>query len=104
MAVAVGLGRCLVQLLECVVEIGNFRVACQGYNLFDWSQCLAQQSCRFVHPQIQKIGTGACSELLFKNTSKFDQLLAKLFYWLLMISGLSGALLVLLNSLGVFNE
>ena len=60
-----------------------------------WSRKLEKSQLSFMHSN---------SELLFKNTSKFDHLLAKLFYWLLMISGLSGALLVLLNSLGVFRE
>lgn len=45
----------------------------------------------------------ANSELLFENTNKFDRLLGAIFYWLLMSSGLSGALLVLLNAFGLFS-
>jgi len=41
---------------------------------------------------------------LYENTTKFDQLLGFLFYWVLTISGLSSALLILLDSLGVFSE
>ena len=46
----------------------------------------------------------ANASVLFENTTKFDQVLGCVFYWLLTISGLSGALLVLLNYLGVFSE
>lgn len=46
----------------------------------------------------------ANSGLLFDNTSKFDRILGAIFYWLLMVSGLSGALLVLLNFLGLFQD
>lgn len=46
----------------------------------------------------------ADADLLHKHTNAFDRLLGSLFYWLLMISGLSGTLLVLLNALGVFGD
>jgi len=45
----------------------------------------------------------AKSDLLFENTTKFDQVLGAIFYWLLMGSGLAGALLILLNLLGLFD-
>ncbi|WDD97404.1 hypothetical protein [Thalassomonas actiniarum] len=45
----------------------------------------------------------ANSDLLFENTTKFDQVLAAVFYWLLTISGLSAALLLLLNALGLLD-
>ena len=44
----------------------------------------------------------ANSDLLFEHTSKFDQILGALFYWFLTITGLSGALLVLLDAVGLF--
>ncbi|WDE04252.1 hypothetical protein SG34_023375 [Thalassomonas viridans] len=44
----------------------------------------------------------ANSELLFENTTKFDQVLAAVFFWLLTLSGLAAALLLLLNTLGLF--
>jgi len=44
----------------------------------------------------------ANSGVLFDNTNKLDRMLGAVFYWLLMSSGLSGALLVLLNYLGFF--
>lgn len=44
----------------------------------------------------------ANSDLLFENTTKFDQLLGAIFYWLLMFTGLSGPIFVLLNSFGLF--
>lgn len=46
----------------------------------------------------------ASATVLFENTTKFDQVLGFVFYWLLTISGLSGALLVLLDYLGVFGK
>ncbi|QUM85731.1 hypothetical protein [Moritella sp. 28] len=45
----------------------------------------------------------ANSQILFENTNKFDRFLGIVFYWLFMTSGLTGALLVLLNFLGVFD-
>jgi len=45
----------------------------------------------------------ANSDLLFENTTKFDQILAAVFFWLLTLSGLSAALLLLLNALGLFD-
>lgn len=46
----------------------------------------------------------ANSKILFENTSKFDRCLGAIFYWLFITSAVSGALLVLLNSLGIFGE
>ena len=46
----------------------------------------------------------ANSDVLFENTSKFDRCLGAIFYWLFITSAVSGALLVLLNSLGIFGE
>jgi len=45
----------------------------------------------------------ANATVLYENTTKFDQVLGCIFYWLITLSGLSGALLVLLDSLGVFS-
>lgn len=44
----------------------------------------------------------AHSSVLFENTTKFDRILGCIFYWLLTLSGLFGALLVLFNYLGFF--
>ena len=46
----------------------------------------------------------ANATVLYENTTKFDQVLGCVFYWLLTISGLSAALLAFLNFLGVFSE
>lgn len=43
----------------------------------------------------------ADADLLYKHTNKYDRFLGRLFYGMLMISGLSGALLGLLNVFGV---
>lgn len=45
----------------------------------------------------------ADTDLLYKHTNAFDRVLAVIFYWLLMFSGLSGAILVLLEAVGVFD-
>ena len=45
----------------------------------------------------------AKSELLQKNTTPVDRLLAVIFYWPFTVSGLSMIVLVALDSLGVFN-
>lgn len=58
-----------------------------------WSRTLAKSPLSFLHTN---------ADVLYENTSKFDQILGAIFYWLLTISGLSGVLLVLLNSIGVF--
>lgn len=76
-----------------------------GWDIINVAQALA-----FPRSWSRKLEKGplnslhANSDLLFENTSKFDQMLGAVFYWLLMVSGLSGALLVLLNALGVFND
>ena len=46
----------------------------------------------------------ANATVLYENTTKFDQVLGFVFYWVLTITGLSGAFLVLLNYLGFFSE
>ena len=45
----------------------------------------------------------ANSDLLHKYTNKFDKVLAVIFYWLLVFSGLSGIVLGLLDVFGVFD-
>lgn len=45
----------------------------------------------------------AKSECLRENTTRFDKLLAIIFYWSLTVSGISLISLVILSSLGVFN-
>jgi hypothetical protein len=44
----------------------------------------------------------ANSSVLLENTNGFDRFLGAAFYWLMMATGLSGALLVILDSAGVF--
>ena len=46
----------------------------------------------------------ANATVLFDNTTKLDRILGCIFYWLLTLSGLFGAFLVLLNYLGFFSE
>ncbi len=73
-----------------------------GWDIINVAQALAiprSWSRRLNRSQLPSIY--ANSELLFEHTSKFDRLLGTVFYWLLMISGLAGALLVLLSSFGL---
>ena len=60
-----------------------------------WSNKLEERSLSFMH---------AKASLLLENTNKFDRFLGAVFYWLLIITGLSSVLLVLLNSFGIFRE
>jgi len=60
-----------------------------------WSRKLEKSPLSSMH---------ANTQVLVDNTSKFDRCLGAVFYWLFMTSGGSGALLVLLNFLGVFGE
>lgn len=46
----------------------------------------------------------ANAKMLRENTTRLDRILGSVFYWTMMLSGLSGALLVLLNSLGFIPE
>ncbi len=41
------------------------------------------------------------SELLYQNTSSFDRIIARVFYCLLMFSGLGSCILLMLNALGI---
>lgn len=74
-----------------------------GWDIINVAQALAL-------PKViaRKLKTGqlaflaADPDLLQKYTNQFDRVLAFIFYWTLTLSGLGGALLVLLNSLGVF--
>lgn len=45
----------------------------------------------------------ANASVLYENTTRFDQLLGCIFYWILMISGLSGISLVMLDNFGIFD-
>ena len=44
----------------------------------------------------------ANSEILYEHTTRTDRILAATFYWLLTISGLTMIMLVILDSLGLF--
>ena len=46
----------------------------------------------------------ANTKVLLENTTGLDRFLGAAFYWIMMFSGLSGALLVILNSMGAFVE
>lgn len=46
---------------------------------------------------------GADAGVLHKHTNKFDKALAIIFYWILVFTGISGAVLGLLDAIGVFD-
>ena len=56
---------------------------------------------KFKNSQLS--GLYANSDILRKHTTVFDRILAKVFYWLFMLSGLSGITLLILNSFGVLS-
>lgn len=56
-----------------------------------WSKNLEESRISFLY---------ANAKILRENTTRLDRILGAMFYWTMMLSGLSGALLVLLNSLG----
>jgi len=60
-----------------------------------WSKKLEKSPLSSIH---------ANSTLLIENTTKLDQVLAVIFYWLWVFTGFSTILLVLLNALGFFQE
>ena len=75
-----------------------------------WDIINVAQSLAFPKSWISKLEQSpissmyANSEILRENTNQFDRILGFVFYWLFMSSGLSAALLVLLNSLGLFDS
>ena len=60
-----------------------------------WSRKLEESRISFLY---------ANAKMLRENTTRLDRFLGSMFYWTMMLSGLSGALLVLLNSLGFIPE
>lgn len=60
-----------------------------------WTRKLERGPLSFMH---------ADADLIHQHTGNLDRFLGTLFYWVMMISGLSGALLVLLNSIGAFPD
>lgn len=59
-----------------------------------WSKKLENGKLSFLYANI---------DVIQSHTTKFDRFLGAMFYWLLMISGLSLALLALLDALGIFD-
>lgn len=60
-----------------------------------WSRKLERSRISFLYANAKK---------LRENTTRLDRILGSMFYWTMMLSGLSGVLLVLLNSLGFIPE
>ena len=82
-------------------ELGTELVS--GWDIVNAAQALAVPESiirKFKNSALSPLYANA--DVLFKHTNKLDKLLAFLFYWLMMLSGLSLALLALLDVLGVF--
>jgi hypothetical protein len=76
-----------------------------GWDIINVAQALAFP--RSLSKKLEKSRISflyANASLLLENTNKFDRFLGALFYWSMMISGLSGIILVLLNTFGVFDK
>lgn len=59
-----------------------------------WSKKLEHGKLSFLYANVS---------VIHSHTTKFGRFLGALFYWLLMVSGLSLALLALLDALGIFD-
>ncbi|MCW9046946.1 MAG: hypothetical protein OQK46_02615 [Gammaproteobacteria bacterium] len=76
-----------------------------GWNIINAAQALAMPDAlikKFNKTPLASLF--ADSELLNRNTNKFDRTLAIIFYWLFIFSGIFAAILVLLNYIGVFES
>ena len=72
-----------------------------GWDIINVAQALAfpaSWSRKLEKSQISYLYANA--GMLRENTTRLDRVLGSLFYWTMMLSGLSGAFLVLLNALG----
>ncbi len=74
-----------------------------------WDIINAAQALSLPKPLMRKLENSLLgylysnAEILYQNTNLFDRILARVLYYLLMFSGLSGALIVLLNALGLLD-
>ena len=60
-----------------------------------WSRKFQNSPLSFIH---------ANAEVLRENTNRFDQFLARCFYWTFVFTGSSSILLVILDAFGVFGK
>jgi len=75
-----------------------------GWDIINVAQALALPS--IIMRKLKNTPLSALyadADILRKYTNKFDLVLGSLFYWLFILSGLSLALLALLDTVGVFN-
>lgn len=75
-----------------------------GWDIINVAQALAlpkSWSKKLEHGKLSFLYANA--SVIHSHTTRFDRFLGALFYWLLMVSGLSLALLALLDALGVFD-
>lgn len=76
-----------------------------GWNILNIAQALATP--RKIHKLLENSPVSflhANSDLLKKHANQLDHILAIVFFWPFMFSGLSMAFLVLLKSIGIFGQ
>lgn len=74
-----------------------------GWDIINAAQALAFP--RFLSKKLEKSPLSfmyANSMVLMENTNRFDRFLGSFFYWMMIVTGISGALVVLLESIGMF--
>ena len=75
-----------------------------GWDIINVAQALAMPS--MIMRKLKDSPLSALyadADILRKHTNRFDRMLGSLFYWLFMLSGLSLAILALLDTIGVFD-
>lgn len=75
-----------------------------GWDIINVAQALAMPKAWTETLSKSPIGSiYAERKTLIEHTSKFDQILAFVFYWTLIVSGLAAPIILILNSLGVIS-
>ncbi len=75
-----------------------------GWDILKVAQALSLP--RFMTDKLKQSplsGLFADADILFEHTTRFDKILARVFYWLYAISGLSMILLMFLDITGLFD-
>ena len=76
-----------------------------GWDILNAAQALAfprSWSRKLAKAHLSSLDANA--DLLFKHTTKFDQILAKIFYWFFMATGVFMAVIIILDNLGYLDS
>ncbi len=74
-----------------------------GWDILNVAQTLALPKSIAQKIKRRSMGAEADPDLLYRYTTVFDRVLARMFYALFVLSGTGGVVLVVLNWLGVFD-